>query len=77
MNTRLSYRERRVMQHHGRSAKAVALAERMTVDEVLEVRAQLSARGVSPAHPETTVPGTQLSFQAFDSLMRHNTGPAL
>jgi hypothetical protein len=75
--TRLSYRERRVLLYHGMPARTAAVAERMTIDEVLEVRAQLRRRGVVPTAAEAAPSPTQLSFSAIDSLMRHNTAPAL
>ncbi len=70
--TGLSYRERRVLAYDGQPAKTCAVAERMTINEVLEVRAELRRRGVVPTAPETATSGTQLTFAAFDSMMRHN-----
>lgn len=76
MTTRLSYRERRVLIYHGMPARTVAVAERMTIDEVLEVRLQLRARGVVPSCPETAPRGTQLTFAGLDRMMRTNVAPA-
>jgi hypothetical protein len=77
MTTRLSYRERRMLLYHGMPARTAAVAERMTIDEVLEVRAQLRRRGVVPSAPEIAPPDTQLTFGAIDALMRSNTASAL
>lgn len=76
MTTRLSYRERRVLIYHGMPARTVAVAERMTIDEVLEVRLALRRRGVVPSAVEPAPAGTQLSFAAFDRMMRSNSAPA-
>lgn len=77
MTTRLSYRERRLLLYHGMPARTAAIAERMTIDEVLEVRDQLRRRGVVPTAAEAAPAESQLSFGAIDSLMRHNTASAM
>jgi predicted transcriptional regulator len=67
--SRLSYRERRMLLYHGMPAKIVAVAERMTIDEVLEVRLALRRRGVVPSVSE-------VAFASYDRMMRHNTAQA-
>jgi hypothetical protein len=74
--SRLSYRERRMLLYHGMPAKIVAVAERMTIDEVLEVRLALRRRGVVPSVSEVAPADTQLTFASYDRMMRHNTAQA-
>jgi hypothetical protein len=77
--SRLTYLERRIMRYHGMPARDVARVEKLTVHEVLEVRAQLRERGHVP-----TTPGLdqgvyeqpqQLSLDQVDQLMRDNRAP--
>jgi hypothetical protein len=49
MQAQLTPRERRVLALHGLPAAMVATRERMTLDEVLEIRLALRARGAVPA----------------------------
>ena len=67
--SKLTYRERRLMRYRGMPARDVARVERMTIIEVLEIRAQLRARGVIPSvselHQGDDRTPTQLDLQ-FD-----------
>ena len=78
---RLTYRERRLLRYHGMPAKDVARVERMTVHEVLEIRAQLRERGLTPTTPGLDqgvyehVDETQMSMGDLDSMMRDNRAP--
>jgi hypothetical protein len=60
-------RERRMIQMHGQPADRVAVALRMTIAEVLEMRAQLRDRGLTPRSPalaDATV--RQLAFEDLE-----------
>lgn len=75
--SRLTQRERSVLRYHGMPADTVSVALRMRVHEVLEIRAQLRERGVTPTAPALRAPviEEQLSFDQTDLLMRTNRAP--
>ena len=65
MARELHYRERRMLRCIGMTARAVAAAEQMRVDEVLAIRTDLRARGLLPSLPSCEEPdpaGRQLTF---------------
>lgn len=74
---KLSPLERRVLQCHGVPARHVAVAERRTVHEILEIRAMLRERGIGPISPALQVdpPEEQLSLDQIDRMMRDNRAP--
>jgi hypothetical protein len=77
----MTYLERRVLRYHGMPARDVARVEKLTVHEVLEVRAQLRSRGLTPTTPGLDVgvyeqeQQEQLSLGDVDQLMRDNRAP--
>lgn len=75
--SRLTQRERSVLRYHGMPADTVSVALRMRVNEVLEIRAQLRERGVTPTAPALHAPiiEEQLSLDHTDHLMRTNRAP--
>lgn len=79
MSHRLTYLERRVLRYHGMPAKDVARVEKLSVHEVLEVRAQLRSRGHTPTTPGLDVGAyereQQLSLTEIDQMMRSNQAP--
>lgn len=72
---KLTHLERRVLRYHGQPANTVAVAERLELEVVLEVRMQLRARGHVPALPGVEQEPTQLAFDDVDHLMRSNRAP--
>lgn len=75
--SRLTQRERSVLRYHGMPADVVSVALRMRVHEVMEIRAQLRERGVTPSVSEPGAPiiEEQLSLDETDRLMRTNRAP--
>lgn len=73
MSRKLSHRERRVLLYGGQPASLVAVHERMSVSEVLEVRARLRSRGVTGQSPQAP-PAAQHQLDV-DELMRTNRAP--
>ena len=75
----LTYRERRMLLYDGIPARQVAVAERMPVNEVLELRSQLRGRGVLPSYPgvddDAQADEEQLDFTELDRLMTDNHTP--
>lgn len=76
--TRLTQRERRFLNYQGLPAKSIAVIEKLTIDEVLEIWAQLKARGVVRhtigARPQGPA-CEQLSLDQLDRMMRGNRAP--
>jgi hypothetical protein len=79
MRTGLTARERRFLNYEGLPAKTIAIVERMTIDDVLEMWASLKDRGivrhtigVRPHGPACE----QLSLDQVDRMMRGNRAPA-
>ena len=75
---KLTNLERRVLKYQGMPAKDVARVEHLTLDEVMEVRAQLRSRGHGPslveAQPEPHVE-EQMTLGQVDRMMRDNRSP--
>lgn len=78
MTRPLSQLERSMLLYMGMPARDAARAVRIPVARVLELRADLRARGALPALPSTELePGAgQLSFDDTCALMRSNEPPA-
>jgi hypothetical protein len=70
---KLTQRERRVLRYHGQPASVVATAERMTINEVMEIRAALRGRGIEHS-PNADADMVQLPLD-YDRLMRDNRAP--
>lgn len=75
MPRKLTDRERRLLRYHGMPAADVARVEHLTVEQVMEIRATLSRRGVTPAPPGAEPDGTQLTMGDVEQLMRDNRAP--
>ena len=82
MAKQLTQLERRMLRYDGIPAERVAVLERRTVHEVLDMRADLRMRGAMPARPGTEAAAAprQLAFAIVEDLahiMRSNRSPAL
>ena len=70
---KLTQLERRVLAYPGQPAHAVAVAERITIAEVLEIRERLRGRGIDHSPHTTDVQQPQLDD--VGQLMRDNRAP--
>lgn len=76
---KLTQVERRVLRYHGQPAETVAIAERLTIHQVIEIRLALRRRGVVPdfggSLPDGPPPTCTEDQLSFDHMMRANRAP--